>query len=170
MKEFWNKWKQFFERKLIMPMKRRHKDPRYVARATMIGLGGSFIPFPVQMPFVFIIWVIGRRLKWRFSLVIGLAWTFVSNTFTNLPIMYAFYLTGNKMRGLESNMSYRYIVAKFDDGLLHGLKDMVTEYGYSIVVGSVPYIIVFGFLGYFLGYYVSVYHWRKKEKEEITAG
>lgn len=161
MNAFWYKWKQFFERKLILPMKRRHKDPRYVARATMIGLGGSFIPFPVQMPFVFLAWLVARRLKWRFSLVISLAWTFVSNTFTNLPIMYMFYLTGNKMRGLENNMAYDYIVSKFNDGVLGGLKGLAAEYGGSIVIGSVPYVLIFGFLGYFLGYYVSVLHQKR---------
>lgn len=168
MREFWNKWKLFFQRKLILPMKRRHKDPRYIARATMIGLGGSFVPFPVQMPFVFIIWFIGRRLKWRFSLVVGLAWTFVSNTFTNLPIMYAFYVTGNWMRGMARNMSYEYIASKFHDGLIEGLKDMVTEYGYSIVIGSVPYIIGFGILGYFLGYYISVRSQKRQEEKEVA--
>lgn len=150
------KWWTFIDRKLVKAMQRSHKDPRYIARATMIGLGSAFAPFPVQMPVVFAIWVIGRKLKWRFSLMVGLAWTFASNTFTNLPIIYMFYITGAFLRGHESNMSYNSIASKFHDGMLSGIRDMLSEYGLSIVIGSLPYMVFFAIFGYWLGYTISV--------------
>ena len=161
MRNFYNKWAIFIRRKIIIQMKRKQRDPRYVARATMIGAGSSFIPFPVQMPFVFAIWFVARKLKWRFSLVLGLAWTFLSNTFTNIPIMYAEYVLGNWMRGRSDTTSYKAIGEKFSESMISGMKDIVTEYGISIVVGSVPLILSFAIMGYLFGYFVSWKHQKK---------
>lgn len=161
MKEKLAKWWKFFDRKLIQPLTRHHNDPRYMARATSIGMGSAFIPFTVQMPIVFGIWVVARKFKWRFSLMVGLAWTFLSNTFTNLPLMYAFYLTGEWMRDKQSKLTYLQIKAMFDDGIFSGVKDLVSEFGASIFLGSVPFIIFFSFFGYVFGYYMSIKYQRK---------
>ena len=158
------KWWIFFDRKLIRAMQRKHKDPRYIARATMIGLGSAFAPFPVQMPVVFAIWVIGRKIRWRFSLVVGLAWTFASNTFTNIPILYMFYITGSKLRGQESQLSYDKVSTLFSDGMLSGLSEIVTEYGFSMLIGSLPWMVFFAIFGYWLGYAISVNSQKAFEK------
>lgn len=146
---YWNK-------KLIRPMKRQYRDPRYLARATSIGMGLAFAPFPGQVPVVAAIWVLARKFKWRFSLVVSLAWTFISNVFTNLPLFYLYYLTGSFLRGSGSVLSYESIRAMFDAGLFSGIKDMATELGMSIVLGSLLFMVVFGVAGYFFGYWCGV--------------
>ncbi len=149
MLTYWNK-------KLIQPMKRQYRDPRYLARATSIGMGLAFAPFPGQIPVVAAIWVLARKLKWRFSLVVSLAWTFISNVFTNLPLFYLYYLVGNFLRGKKDVLSYGSIQARFDSGLFYGIKDVATELGLSIVLGSCVFMFVFGILGYFFGYWCGV--------------
>lgn len=147
--EYWNK-------KLIRPMKRQYKDPRYLARATAIGMGLAFAPFPGQVPVVAAIWVLARKLKWRFSLIVSLAWTFISNVFTNLPLFYLYYLTGSFLRGNYVVLSYENIHSMFDAGLFSGIKDMATELGMSIVLGSLLFMVVFGTAGYFFGYWCGM--------------
>lgn len=158
MKEQIKIWLDYFEKKLIRPMSRSYTNPNYLARSCAVGMGLAFSPFPGQMPVVLAIWVVARKFKWRFSLMISLAWTFISNVFTNLPLFYLYYRTGDYLRGGSEVLSYQGLKMMFTDGFWLGLKGMATELGCDILLGSFLFMIIFAFVGYFLGYYLATRH------------
>ena len=73
--------------KLIVPIKRERHNPEYVALGTAVGLFCGLTPIVWQMNIVFVIWLAAKLFKIHFSLPVGLAMTWVSNTFTNLPLL-----------------------------------------------------------------------------------
>ena len=136
-------------------MKRGYKSPAYLARSNAIGLSLAFAPFPGQVPVVAALWVLTRRKKWRFSLGISLAWTFVSNVFTNLPLFYLYYLTGAWLRGRNAAVSYAGLKTVFKEGMFEGVQFLMSELGLSILSGSLVFMITGGALGYALGYWTA---------------
>lgn len=142
-------------KKIVRPMKREYKSPAYLARSNAIGLGLAFAPFPGQVPVVAALWVLTRRMKWRFSLGISLAWTFVSNFFTNLPLFYLYYLTGVWLRGHSKTVSYADLQTVFNEGMFEGIQFLMSELGLSILVGSLVFMIAGGAVGYALGYWTA---------------
>lgn len=123
-------------KKLIFYSKKQYKNPYYLARSNMVGMGLAFAPFPGQIPLIFGIWLLGRKLKWRFSLAIAIMWSFISNVFTNIPLFYLYYITGNFLRGLPNTIKY---------------EDFGLSLGTSFLLGSFFYMVVFGALGYGIG-------------------
>lgn len=156
-----NNWRQYLDKKLFKPMMRRHKNPSYLARSTAIGMSLAFSPFPGQIPVVSALWLLFRKFKWRFSLMIAIAWTFISNMFTNLPLFYLYYKTGDLVLDKKGGLSYQELSNVFDDGMLGGIKYMIGELGHSIIIGSLLFMVVFGVVGYALGHSLALYNNRK---------
>ena len=147
--------------RLVIPLKRSRHEPEHTARGVMIGVGWAMTPtVGVQMPIVFAHWIIARKLfNWDFHLVNGLAWTWLSNVFTLLPLYYLFFLTGqimlfriddltgyegflNLMDGVENvNLSDWNSMVGWFGTILKG-------WGVSMLVGSVPWAILSGWLSY----------------------
>lgn len=144
-------WLGFMHKKVVLPMRRQHKNPSYLARSNAIGMSLAFAPFPGQVPVVVALWMLARRFKWRFSLGISLAWTFISNVFTNLPLFYLYYLTGNLMRGSRQTLQYTDMQNVFSQGLTDAVHFLATEFGMSILLGSFVYMLFGGIFGYCLG-------------------
>lgn len=138
-------------RKVIAPMKREYKTSSYLARSNAIGIGLAFAPFPGQVPVVLAVWIIARKFKWRFSLGISIAWTFISNVFTNMPLFYLYYKTGAFLCGSQTGLSYDGLAAVFDQGMFDGVRYMVTELGRNILAGSCFYMTAGAVFGYALG-------------------
>lgn len=147
--------------RLTIPLLRSRHSPEHTARGTMIGLVWAFTPsVGIQMPLVFITWVIARRLfKWDFNLILGLAWTWLTNAFTALPCYYVFYLTGQIMFGHWSRLtgfdSFTLLwndVFAADQTLAGQLSAMarvvILDWGITMWVGSIPWAALLGFLGY----------------------
>lgn len=130
----------------------------------MIGLAFAFTPLiGIQMYLCFLAWIIARKLfRWDFSLVIACAWTWATNVVTLIPCYYAFYVTGYYMLGLRRYADYSrfalllqpirnavaadvgvWITVKLTASLL------VKDLGLVMLTGCVPYMIFFGWLGYF---------------------
>lgn len=137
--------------KLIIPMKRERHNPQYIAWGTAVGLFCGFTPIVWQMNVVFIIWFIARLFKFHFSLPIGLAWTWVSNSFTNLPLFYLYYITGSIMLGQEIG-GYDEFMGFFQNGIIEGIKQTFIFWGKPILFGSFVYMILFSVAGYFISY------------------
>lgn len=144
-------WLAYMNRKVIVPMKREYKDPFYLARSNAVGIGLAFAPFPGQIPVVLAVWIIARKLKWRFSLSISIAWTFISNVFTNLPLFYLYYKTGAFLCGSPAGVSYDELAAVFHQDMFDGMRYMVTELGRNILAGSCFYMMLGAVFGYALG-------------------
>lgn len=127
----------------------------------MIGVGWAMTPtVGIQMPIVFAHWFLSRRLfGWDFSLINGLAWTWLSNVFTLLPIYYLFFLTGQVMLGRLDDLTGYEGFLKLMDGAsdvslgdweaICGWFEVIIEgWGVSMLVGCVPWAILSGWIAY----------------------
>lgn len=149
--------------KLIVPIKRERHNPEYVARGTAVGLFCGFTPMVWQMNIVLVIWLAAKLFKIHFSLPVGLAMTWVSNAFTNLPLLYLYYITGSFMMGQEIG-GYDEFIGFFQSGIMEGIKQTFIFWGKPILMGSIIYMVFFSILGYFI-----TYRYASKLKEKFIA-
>ena len=153
IKKFFKDMNRYIYYKLIIPMKRERRNPKFIARATGIGLFIGLSPTLWQMYIVLGLWFLLKQVKFHFSLPIGLAWTWVSNAFTNIPLFYLYYLLGSIILGREHG-GYSVFKSVFDDGIIAGTKTLFVNMGTPILIGSFALMVVFGVLGYFSTYYI----------------
>ncbi len=149
--------------KLIVPIKRERHNPEYVALGTAVGLFCGLTPIVWQMNIVFVIWLAAKLFKIHFSLPVGLAMTWVSNTFTNLPLLYLYYITGSFLMGKETG-GYDEFMSFFQAGIIEGIKQTFIFWGKPILMGSIIYMVFFSILGYFIAY-----RYASKLKEKFIA-
>lgn len=142
IKAFINRLYRYGYLKLIIPIKKERHNPKYIARGTAIGLFCGFTPMIWQMYIVMLIWIISRFFKFHFSLPIGLAWTWVSNYFTNLPLFYLYYITGSMLMGQEIG-GYNEFISFFQNGIMEGVKMTFISWGKPILLGSLTFMIFF---------------------------
>jgi len=137
----------------------------------MVGLMWAMTPLVgIQMMLVLATWFVASRLfSWHFSLVLGLAWTWITNAFTILPFYYAYYVTGQLMLGHWDDVTgFESFVALWEgtfaanlgfwSALYAYVADIVAGWGLPLVVGSVPWVVLSGVLGYWLSLRVSRRH------------
>jgi uncharacterized protein (DUF2062 family) len=100
-----------------------------------------------------------RSARFEFSLLVACAWTWVTNVFTMWPVYYVFYVTGKLVLGdWRGELGYKYVVGQLkaafatgDDvisGLIATFGALVKEDGLPMAIGSIPYALLFGWLGY----------------------
>jgi uncharacterized protein len=146
--------------RLVIPLMRSPHPPEYTARGVMVGLFWAFTPLiGVQMVLVFGSWLIARRKpNWDFSLLVGLAWTWVTNVFTLIPTYYLYYVTGQFLLGRHDaitgydRFSRAWQAALEAEGYILPLvmyaKAVATGHGAPIVVGSIPFCFGIAWIGY----------------------
>jgi uncharacterized protein (DUF2062 family) len=160
----WIRFKRLLRYRLIIPIMRSRHSPEHTARGIMVGLAWAFTPtVGIQMILVLGTWVVTRRLfKWDFSLVQGAAWTWTTNVFTALPCYYVFFVTGQLMLGRWHDLSgYESFLTLFNASFTAGqstweqAKTVVAivflDWGLAMWVGSLPWAVLMGWLGYVLG-------------------
>lgn len=153
--------KRMIRYRLHIPMIRSPHSPEFTARGVMIGTIWALIPiFGLQMAAVLLTWlVLEKWLKWEFSLVNGLAWTWTTNIVTIIPTYYVFYVTGQFMLGRFDDISgydsFRQLFdtadiadASFWDKLMSWMHTLISGWGLPILVGSIPWTILGGWLAY----------------------
>ena len=164
--------------KLIIPLKRSKQSPKYTARGVMVGMFWAMTPFfGIQMALVVATWLITSKFfRWNFSLINGLAWTWVTNIFTLLPVFYLFFITGNLMLGVSGNISgYEQFVdvwnSSFDStangwgAVRHWFETMINGWGTPMLLGSVPWAIFSAWAAYVLRLkFVTDYQKRRAER------
>lgn len=169
---FWGRLERLLRFRLLIPMLRSRHAPEYTARGVMVGLIWASTPtVGIQMALVFGTWLVCRRLlQWEFSLVQGLAWTWVTNVFTALPCYYLFFLSGQFMLGRWSSLSgYDSFLALFhaafrdDLGIIDTAKTVVEilllDWGLAMWIGALPWAALLGWVGYRLSLrFVVAYH------------
>lgn len=158
---------RFIHYKIIVPIQREKRGPVYIARGTAIGLFFGFSPMIWQMNFVLLAWVIGRFFKWNFSLPIGLALTWVSNTVTNIPLLYLYYIIGNFLTNGGKPGGYKTFVAFFNDGIWNGIKLLAKDWGISILIGSAIMMVTSAVAGYFISYRYAKMREKQKEAKHL---
>jgi uncharacterized protein (DUF2062 family) len=148
--------------RLIMPVLRAKHPPEYTARSVLVGLVVAMTPtVGIQMPIVFLIWLAVRYTKrqWDFNVIIAMAWTWVTNVFTLAPIYYVFLVTGRIMLGADGGLTGYDAFARdlqealsADAGVIESLwiytLELFKTWGVPMFVGSVPWAIICGWLGY----------------------
>lgn len=146
--------------RLIIPLKRSPHPPDYSARGVMIGLFWAFTPLVgIQMPLIFLNWLVFRMFRGlNFSLIIAMAWTWVTNVFTLWPVYYVFYVTGGFFIGRGGDViTYADFVAAWQDTLAgddwlesvwETLQALAYERGLPLAIGWIPYAFGSAALGY----------------------
>ena len=157
----WHRLGRLFRFRLIVPILRSRHSPEHTARGVMVGLICACLPSPIgQMAIAVAVWVVARRIfKWDFSLIQGVAWTWITNVFTAAPCYYTFFLTGQILLGRWHDLGgYESFVQTFtttmssETGFLEALtavgKLVVLEWGFAMWVGAIPWAALLGWIGY----------------------
>jgi uncharacterized protein (DUF2062 family) len=173
--------KRLIRFRLIVPIKRSCHPSEYSARGSLVGLVFAFTPLiGIQMYLCLMTWLIARKLfKWDFSLGIACAWTWTTNMFTMLPTYYMFYITGYYLLGFQHRVADYESFAQIIRGALSpGLGvwgtltvtlTVVRKSSLLIAVGCLPYMALFGWLGYrYTLKYVLARRARQREKRNRT--
>lgn len=165
--------------RLIIPLFRSPHPPEYTARGIAVGVFWGFTPLVgVQSFIVASVWLLARRLRWEFSLLQGLAWTFVSNVFTMLPLYYVFYLTGMLLLGdAHEAAGYGAFLALWrhaaEDGPEpHLFRQVVSSFrvlGVPALIGCLPWAIGCAWLAYEWSYRIAARRQRKRLARERQA-
>ena len=114
-----------------------------------------------QMPIVFLIWLVVRRFKpdLNFSVVIAMAWTWVTNVATAPPIYYLYVVTGRTIMGHWDRLrDYDTFAARLTESLQEDASwldtvwayadNLVNNFGLPLFVGCIPWAIVSAIAAY----------------------
>ena len=166
--------------KLVIPLSRSHHPIEYKARGVAIGIAWAMTPLVgIQMYLVTMTWFILRHNpKADFNLIIGCAWTWVSNVFTVPPLYYTFYITGQLMRGQWHDVAgFQSFMVMWDEMFLVeggvweqtvALTALVVEnVGISMAIGCLPWAVVCGWVSYRLS--LTFLNKRKVRRESKLA-
>lgn len=161
--------------RLIIPLKRHPDLPEIKARGVAWGTALAMTPLVgIQMPLVTLFWLMTRPFEaLRFSLVLGLAWTWVTNVFTLVPFYYAFYVTGQIALGHWDDFAGYDTFAKLFSGALVAdvgvvertlryIEWLAREIGLTMLLGCVPYVIGGAWLSYRLS--LAFLHSRQRRR------
>jgi uncharacterized protein (DUF2062 family) len=162
---FWQNLKRRARLSFIIPLLRSTHAPEYAARGVAVGIFWAFTPLmPFQIYLLGLTWVIARKLApLDFHPLIALAWVFVTNALTLLPVYFVFYLTGQLVLGRWDDLTgysafheqWQAIAASgsgLSDAVATLADTVVGPFGTTLLVGCLPYALG----GAWAGYAVSV--------------
>lgn len=143
-------------RRLVLPLFHGRKTPEQTARGTAIGLFVGYTPtVGIQMPMVLAMWALLRwtRSGWKSNLQVALAWTWVTNALTMVPVCDVFLATGGGLlgraddaRGFDAFREKMTGALSPDAGLLDTLQqsgvNLFDEFGLPLWAGSLPGALV----------------------------
>ncbi|WP_147300948.1 DUF2062 domain-containing protein [Aestuariispira insulae] len=163
--------------RLVVPIIREKRGPQVIAWGAAIGLFVGMTPtVGIQIPFVILLWYAARRFDFHFSLIMAIAWSWLSNGATMVPLYYVFYVTGKAIlpsngSDLDEDSFRSYIneglsnIDTFSDSMLF-LWTMIQDIGLALVVGCLPYAIGFGALGYWLALVLAKRYQRFRHRND----
>lgn len=148
--------------RLIQPLVHARHTPEYIARSVMFGLMVALTPtVGVQMPLVFVIWVGIRRFRpeWSFSVVVAMAWTWVTNVATVPPLWYLYIVTGrvllgrwDRLRGYDTFeqrlTEYLDVDATWLQSFWVYAVNLGNKFGLPLLLGSLPWVVLGSWLSY----------------------
>ena len=171
--------------RLVAPIVRGRHSAAFSARGVFFGVLVALTPtVGVQMPLVFLLWLAVRALqpRWEFNLLVGLAWTWVTNIVTVPPFYYAFYLTGRLMMGLSGPAhGYDSFAAMLEDTLSTDAGWLETlwvytwglfeRFGVPMFVGCIPWALLGAWVGYrwSLGFILRIRAARERRRQRRRA-
>lgn len=148
--------KRLVRYRLVIPMLRSRHDPVYTARGVAMGVFWGLTPtVGFQTPLVLGAWAGLRAVGWPSSLVQTIAWTWIDNPFTMLPLYYLCYLTGQLLLGHWGDMAGYGAFASIwsaavDDSrpLAERVVTAVRVLGWPTLLGCLPWAVPGGLLSY----------------------
>ena len=156
---------RLFRLRLIVPIIRSPHPPEHSAKGVAIGTLWAMTPLVgIQMWLVSMTWLFYKKvLKSSFSLPLGLAFTWITNVFTMVPVYYVFYVTGQMMMGHWDSISgYSHLKSIIHQPFMSdlSLKDewvlffklLLQDWGLAMLIGCIPWMI----FGYWLGYRLAL--------------
>ena len=176
-----NGLKRLARYRLVIPIKRDRNTPDFVARGVCIGMVVALTPtVGIQMPIVALLWITMRTISKQldFSVIIAMAWTWVTNVFTVAPVYYVFFVSRQLMLGQHLDVKgYSAFVAQLqgsqniDAGFLESAwvytESLLRTFGVPMFIGSIPWAIAGGWVSYRLSYRYSASHQeRRRVKRE----
>jgi len=160
---FWQNIGRLLKLKLVIPLLRSPHPADFKARGVAVGMGWAMTPLVgIQMTLVMITWVFFKKiLKKDFSVPLALAYTWVTNVFTMLPIYYIFYVTGQILFGHWNDISgYAQLHDILHDTFMSDLsfseqwllffKLLLQDWGLAMIVGCLPWLIAGAWISYAL--------------------
>jgi uncharacterized protein (DUF2062 family) len=177
---------QLVHDKLIGPLQRSKHPPEYTARGVLFGVLIALTPtVGVQMPIVFGLWLLIRRVRpsWDFSLVVALAWTWVTNVFTAPPLYYLYIVTGRILLGHWGDLQGYSVFTKrlaqtmpMDAGGLETawlyVVNLFEIFGVPMFVGCLPWMVLGTWAAYLwsLGVLTRFHQARKRRAAAAAEG
>lgn len=162
VRTLWETIRRILRHKLIVPLLRSPHPPEYKAHGVAVGFAWSMTPLVgIQMWLVFMTWTFVKKVCHKsFSLPLALAWTWVTNVFTMVPIYYVFYVTGQLMQGnfdcISGYDSLKIIIVEtftadytFWEKWALFFKMLLKDWGLAMAVGCLPWAVIAYICGYF---------------------
>lgn len=174
--------KSLVDDKILRHFRESHHPIGELGLASAVGLFWGLTPLVgIQMILVTVNWVVFRALRLHFHLVIGVAWVWLSNPFTMVPLYYSFYITGFYFFSLLGYAIDAVSIATFStvldeaaalgmtQGLIHWMKFMVYQLGWPMLVGGFVIGIPASIAGYPLTiFFVRRFRMRNAQKMGIS--
>lgn len=149
--------------KLVIPLLRSPHPADFKARGVAVGTGWAMTPLVgIQMTLVMITWAFFKKvLKKDFSIPLALAYTWITNVFTMIPIYYIFYVTGQILLGNWNDISgYGQLQGILRDTFMADLtftekwllffKLLLQDWGVAMVIGCLPWLVAGAWISYTL--------------------
>ncbi len=141
--------KNLVDDKILRHFRESHHPLPELGLASAVGLFWGLTPLVgIQMILVTANWALFRVFRLHFHLVIGVAWVWLSNPFTMVPLYYSFYITGYYFFALLGQAIEPISAATFGTvldesaalgmigGLIHWMKFMIYKLGWPMLVGG----------------------------------
>lgn len=165
MKKRYTRWQQFIRLiryRLLVPLLRAKHSPKHTARGVFVGIALGLTPtVGIQIGIVMILWGVFRAVlpRWDFNLVVALAWVWISNVFTMVPLYFGFLITGRFLMGhSESFPNYDTFAIELSStlkveadglsGLWQQTFNLLELYGTPMLIGCLPWALFGGWVGY----------------------
>jgi uncharacterized protein (DUF2062 family) len=163
---------------MFIPLMRSRHSAEYTARGVALGFAIGITPTAgLQLISCAITWIVAKKIfKWDFNVILAMAWTWNSNTFTIPPIYFICYVTGQLLLGnWDDLVGYHVFAAKFDDIFSIDLEwssageviaFLFTDVFLVMMLGSIPWFV----LTYWLTYrwtmrFMERYHLARRERQ-----
>jgi uncharacterized protein len=143
---------------LIVPLVRSAHPPEHTARGVAAGVFWGMLPiFGTQTVFIAATWNLARHTRWNLSLVQALAWQWVNNPLTMLPLYYLFYVTGHLLAGHGWMGGYDAFVGLWSETVyeattwLERIVSVTRVLGLPTLIGAIPWAIAAAAVSYAWG-------------------
>ena len=141
---------------MLIPLFRSPHPPEYTARGVAIGVFWGVTPLlGLQTLLMIGTWQVLKRVFGKdASLIQALAWAWINNPLTMIPMYYAFYLTGLWLVGSAAPLggydAFRSLwdASSREPTLLARIALLASQIGVALMVGCVPYALLGSWAAY----------------------